>query len=766
MKEYITMGKVTNIDFKSLSNWLSSEEGSKYFDWNWSPQATGWDKSEKINFYEKQMKLPKFNMIESFYDQMKDPWLREEKIKTLQDRANYLKSINQSFDLIYQDLEHAFSVIRSNEDVWLFPDCFLEIKLFKSYDNCTVSELTKLQGDHMNEKILPAKLDDISLNDLKHEKEIKLEEIENAKANIESVKKEQLEEIEKIKREIEEKYKVQFMILEKKKAELQEAKEQLEKQLYVLETEIYGIRCYNGEVVNFTQITTGKNESTESPVVIYQKLRYIDVELGKHVALYDIDGDDITYFEQCLKNRSDILDLFSPPGKSISIVRISENGVRFCRSERYANMLEKYEKIHGKQLGILVRNGGNVWMGWTDDDHISIHDGYLFYEPKKTEINEQTEDEIFYRKTGVEEKVSRYFLFSVLQGIFDNGNMLPLPEKVSVLKGSPYLVYSMADGWIADNRFGSFADIVKKTDQPLMVGDSILTTQTITRDDIYTLNGNFINRSNEAFNNDRGRGNRNRTHDVSISNCTVYPVNKIDCYDIYTLNILEYPMRAIEKRTPAAYNKNCWYITYTYKELQGPPKIVHEDITIENGYLFHNEWKIKKHTQKEFMKELAAAYRCNGECSMDVFEKKACKRVLRSVELEYTKKKEYVSEEKQDSGWKTGKKAKANMQIRHGEYLNLTFLNSVWVEYVIMNEKIGNWKIGGYVVDYSMAIKYLNCALKYLKEREKQEKELLVPYINLSGEWQVALSEFKLKYGYHSLTETRAKKFAKEYQTS
>lgn len=113
MKEYITMGKVTNIDFKSLSNWLSSEEGSKYFDWNWSPQATGWDKSEKINFYEKQMKLPKFSMIENFYDQMKDPWLREEKIKALQDRANYLKSINQSFDLIYQDLEHAFQLFEA-----------------------------------------------------------------------------------------------------------------------------------------------------------------------------------------------------------------------------------------------------------------------------------------------------------------------------------------------------------------------------------------------------------------------------------------------------------------------------------------------------------------------------------------------------------------------------------------------------------------------------------------------------------------------------
>lgn len=41
----------------------------------------------------------------------------------------------------------------------------------------------------------------------------------------------------------------------------------------------------------------------------------------------------------------------------------------------------------------------------------------------------------------------------------------------------------MADGWLEDNRYGTFADIVERTDAPLMKGDMILTTIKIERDD-------------------------------------------------------------------------------------------------------------------------------------------------------------------------------------------------------------------------------------------------------------------------------------------
>lgn len=64
-------------------------------------------------------------------------------------------------------------------------------------------------------------------------------------------------------------------------------------------------------------------------------------------------------------------------------------------------------------------------------------------------------------------------------------------------------------------------------------------------------------------------------------------------------------------------------------------------------------------------------------------------------------------------------------------------------------------------MDYANSIEYLNIALEYLRKREAEEQKLLEKYMELYPEWQVDLSEWRLKHGYHRLTEARAKKFAK-----
>lgn len=58
-----------------------------------------------------------------------------------------------------------------------------------------------------------------------------------------------------------------------------------------MDTEIYSIRCYMGEVINFLPITKGKHAPEKEPVVIYQKVRYLDEELGKWVSIYGYDGN-------------------------------------------------------------------------------------------------------------------------------------------------------------------------------------------------------------------------------------------------------------------------------------------------------------------------------------------------------------------------------------------------------------------------------------------------------------------------------------------
>lgn len=107
--------------------------------------------------------------------------------------------------------------------------------------------------------------------------------------------------------------------------------------------------------------------------------------------------------------------------------------------------------------------------------------------------------------------------------------------------------------------------------------------------------------------------------------------------------------------------------------------------------------------------------------------------------------------------------SRANMEIFQFEYLNLTFLNSVYLKYAIQNRKMGGWSRGGETVEYADSIRYLNAALEYIRNRETEEAEMLGKYMELYQDWQVDVSEWRLEHNYHRLTYARAKKFAKEH---
>lgn len=135
----------------------------------------------------------------------------------------------------------------------------------------------------------------------------------------------------------------------------------------------------------------------------------------------------------------------------------------------------------------------------------------------------------------------------------------------------------------------------------------------------------------------------------------------------------------------------------------------------------------------------------------------------------------FVSAEKSgDWNWNrtSATKARANFELYDGEYINLTYLNSVWLEYVVTNKSLGNWRIGGIAVDYAYAIRYLKTALDFIRKREAEEKTLLTlwtPAYAGTRNGRVKLSEWKLRAGVRTITEYQAKRFAaalgKEAQT-
>ena len=127
-----------------------------------------------------------------------------------------------------------------------------------------------------------------------------------------------------------------------------------------------------------------------------------------------------------------LLNMFAPGPKSISLVKISKDGTIRCQSDIRNNMLSEYELLHGNTIAILIRDGENLYIGWTDDDKVQVKDENMFLKPETKEIANEDEENI--RNSQKEEIAGRYFIFAILQGIVDQGKILKLPKIGSIMK--------------------------------------------------------------------------------------------------------------------------------------------------------------------------------------------------------------------------------------------------------------------------------------------------------------------------------------------
>ena len=132
----------------------------------------------------------------------------------------------------------------------------------------------------------------------------------------------------------------------------------------------------------------------------------------------------------------------------------------------------------------------------------------------------------------------------------------------------------------------------------------------------------------------------------------------------------------------------------------------------------------------------------------------------------------FLSVEKSDAwyyGRKTDKLARSNFEVYDKEIINLTYMNSVWLEWVINNKKLGGWSVGGKAVDYAYAIRYLKTAMDFIRTREVEEKALIDaenPDVCKDTNWPLKLSEWKLDKKVRTITPHQAKRFVKSILSS
>lgn len=629
-------------------------------------------------------------------------------IKDVQDNELILKCYYRS---------EKYSVVGYSENgrKFLLPNELVMLEEYRNYDGMSGIERRRLVS---SDESAITRSDDYSKNDLldkENELNGSIEELERQIEDVEEAKTGELKALQdEINRQMEilEKKKAEMMeVLEKKKSELEAKVEDMKFQIYRLDSEIYAIRAYTGEIVEMKKIRSGKSADENEPMVIYQKIRYLDEELGKLASIYGADYSDAKTFEKLLEVRDDVLDYFAPNKRSIMLVKVSRTGKDYFKTEN-ANILQAFDKYHGNKIAMILKDGDNVYISWTDDERIDIKED-AFYKPGEFEGEDDTPERLdyesdrryserlkAYQKTKLDESLSRYFIFQMIQGLIDR-NIISFPEKVSLLD-SEYIKFSYADNWIETNQYGTFAEMIKKCNSSIRKGDFILTTQHISPSNP----GNYYR--SWVGHNDRGRGWANRTHDVSAEDNTIYTINLIENY--YKVEYLE--------RT--SNNSDDWK--------KKKDVLSETEIKQKEGSYWYREIKITDNTPDS--------------------------------------KDYYVSLEK-DPNWATGNVSRANFQLYEDEFINLTFMNSLWLEYVLINSKTAGVKMGNAKVDFAHVIPYIKTALAHVRNREADCRawiEKIDRSVLDDAEWSVQLSEWMLENDYHNFSDHRMRQFCNFYK--
>lgn len=572
-----------------------------------------------------------------------------------------------------------------------------------------VNQQGMLTGNALSAKLVESKL---AIDALEQQKD----DIRNSRSKELADLKSQIDALQAT---LEEKKQNLMAQLEEKMAEMEAVKENLENQIFLLDSQLYAIRCYAGEVVKFAHIRKGKNAPNTEPIVIYQKLRFLDEDLGRIASLYELQWDELGMFESFLQHHPLALETFAPNDRCVMLVRLSRTGRTLERRKDspYSNMLDDYNYYHGKTVGIVIRNGENVYLGWTDEDRVHISDDLILSrvitevvpdEPKEfrfeSDRKRYEKEQKEARKQILDGFISRAFVYNILQGIVDNSPLLPLPDGVKLNKQSEYVIYSMADKSLTDNRFGSFTNILALCNSRVNEGDQLLTVQFLVPERERGLFGGW---RSDTWQNTRGRGDRNRTRDCSVEDCKLYKANVVE------------------------YDEPEDWVRYRYelgKKPDGSPKY-------------------------------AGPYRTRADNHLDPGVE-----ILERYTV--TERHVFVSVPKTSSGW-NGTESRSNFELYNNEFINLTYMNSVWLEWVITNNKLGGWTIGGKAVDYAYAIRYLKKAMDYIRQREEQEKALIDaidPNICKDADWPLKLTQWKLDKQVRAITEYQAKRFVKAYQ--
>lgn len=440
------IGIIKNIDYEALKIELKSLNREQRLDKYWRDNLS---KIQTIKLDDEKTISQGVELLcpSGFYNTSEQCFeVTERELDKILKAEKHYKSINNYFEIKYID-EDFVAFLYSSENVAVLPRKFVELEFAKDYSMLTVNEIRKKLTT--NSENLPVNsnenlsLKDYEKNLVKCEEELKLQE-EKAKQELEAFKQEMYRKEQELRE------KQEHML-----AEYRTKMESMKDQIYILEMNILALRSYFGETFSISQIFKGKNATEETPLILFQKFRYMDEDLSRLSANSEFSTDKVG-IEDLFKHYGKLfIETFCPNDKCITFFKASKDNKKlsYCKDNDCINEFEYY---HGNQLGMLIRNGENFYISFIDEE-IKLQDN-LFISNSSTNSEKPVEiGKSKLRDAEVRNVFNRRQLFIILQALIKNTNIFNSLKSEDIFN-SKNIVFSNADGQIESNKYPSFTE--------------------------------------------------------------------------------------------------------------------------------------------------------------------------------------------------------------------------------------------------------------------------------------------------------------------
>ena len=313
-----------------------------------------------------------------------------------------------------------------------------------------------------------------------------------------------LAEIDNLKAEMEAQITAMYELKAKMMAEMQEKIKRYEHELLVMRSDLTAFEYYNGLKAEFMSIHKGVNAPISQPIVIHQKLIYLDEDLPRLTNLYDVNSGSL---EVALKNSPALLEHICPTNKGITFLKMRNSSGSFNLNN---TVMEFVRNVMPNEVGVLIRNGENAWLTWLDSKDISL---------STDSFTSKSSDE----ETSVSLLQSRYYLFNLIMGLIERNEILQLDHIPTNMFADPSIIWSSADSQITDSTYVELSKIIPILNRHSKVDDPIYVLNSFTDKAKYTSRYG-------AGETERGRGDNALTDDTFVGE----GLSKIKGIDFFT----------------------------------------------------------------------------------------------------------------------------------------------------------------------------------------------------------------------------------------